>query len=160
MAKIGPLRNSRSQIKDIRHHATMFHDAKQNFTIRNRQLTQNKNLGRLEAISDDDIDEHSGIEVFSILNNNGFIFRDTNWEWKETYYILFYERIWIWCAFLATFHQITFSIRTLKNRLRQYQLQRRTPSYDLLLVRDTILRELSGQFWLQWRRSIWYTLRL
>ena len=58
----------------------MFHDAKQNFTIRNRQLTQNKNLGRLEAISDDDIDEHSGIEVFSILNNNGFIFRDTNWE--------------------------------------------------------------------------------
>ena len=71
----------------------MFHDAKQNFTIRNRQLTQNKNLGRLEAISDDDIDEHSGIEVFSILNNNGFIFRDTNWGCKETYYILFYERI-------------------------------------------------------------------
>ena len=46
--------------------------------------------------------------------------------------------------FLAKFHDITMSIRTLKNRLRRYQLRRRTPTYDLNLVREAILRELSG----------------
>lgn len=53
--------------------------------------------------------------------------------------------------FLATFHQMTFSIGTLTNRLRQHGLRSRTPTYDFLLVRDAILRELNGRFWLQWR---------
>ena len=46
--------------------------------------------------------------------------------------------------FLAKFHVITMSIRTLKNRLRRYQLRRRTPTHDLNLVREATLRELSG----------------
>ena len=47
--------------------------------------------------------------------------------------------------FLAKFHDITMSVRTLKtDGLRRYQLRRRTPTYDLNLVREAILRELSG----------------
>ena len=57
--------------------------------------------------------------------------------------------------FLAKFHDITMSIRTLKNRLRRYQIRRRTPTYDLNLVREAILRELSGGY-----RCMWHTLHL
>jgi len=62
--------------------------------------------------------------------------------------------------FLAKFHQINISIRTLKNRLRQYKLLRRTPAFDLDLVRDRILRELSGPGSSSGYRSMWHTLRL
>ena len=46
--------------------------------------------------------------------------------------------------FLAKFHDITMSIRTLKNRLRRYQLRRRTPTCDLNF-------EGTEWSWLQWR---------
>ena len=62
--------------------------------------------------------------------------------------------------FLAKFHDITMSIRTLKNRLRQYQLRRRTPTYDLNLVREAILRELSGPGCSSGYRSMRHTLHL
>ena len=62
--------------------------------------------------------------------------------------------------FLAKFHDITMSIRTLKNRLRRYQLRRRTPTYDLNLVREAILRELSGPGCSGGYRSMWHTLHL
>ena len=52
------------------------------------------------------------------------------------------------------------SIRTLKNRLRQYQLRRRTPTYDLNLVREAILRELSGPGCSGGDRSMWHILHL
>jgi hypothetical protein len=62
--------------------------------------------------------------------------------------------------FLAKFHQISMSIRTLKNRLREYKLRRRIPTFDLDLVRDRILRELSGPGSSSGYRSMWHTLRL
>ena len=58
--------------------------------------------------------------------------------------------------FLAKFHDITMSIRTFKNRLRRNQLRRRTPTYDLNLVREGILRELSGPGCSEGERSMWY----
>lgn len=62
--------------------------------------------------------------------------------------------------FLSKFHQINISIRTLKNRLRQYNLRRRLPTYDIDLVRDRILRELSGPGSSSGYRSMWHTLRM
>ena len=62
--------------------------------------------------------------------------------------------------FLAKFPDITMSIRTLKNRLRRYQLRRRTPTYDLNLVREAILRELIGPGCSGGYRSMWHTLHL
>ena len=62
--------------------------------------------------------------------------------------------------FLAKFHNTTMSIRTLKNRLQRYQQRRRTPTYDLNLVREAILRELSGPGCSGGSRSMWHTLHL
>ncbi|KAK2565180.1 Protein KTI12-like protein [Acropora cervicornis] len=62
--------------------------------------------------------------------------------------------------FLAKFHDITMSIRPLKNRLRRYQLRRRTPTCDLNLVREAILRELSGPGCSGGDRSMWHILHL
>ena len=46
--------------------------------------------------------------------------------------------------FLAKFHGITMSVRTLKNRLKQLNLRRRLPSFDMAVVREQIMNELSG----------------
>lgn len=62
--------------------------------------------------------------------------------------------------FLSKFHQINMSIRTLKNRLRQYNLRRRLPTFDIEFVRDRILRELSGPGSSSGYRSMWHTLRM
>ena len=62
--------------------------------------------------------------------------------------------------FLAKFHDITMSIRTLKNRLRRYQLRRRTPTCNLNLVREAILSELSGLGCSGGDRSMWHILHL
>ena len=62
--------------------------------------------------------------------------------------------------FLSKFHQINMSIRTLKNRLREYNLRRRLPTYDIDLVRDRILRELCGPGSSSGYRSMWHTLRM
>ena len=62
--------------------------------------------------------------------------------------------------FLEKFHNIKISIRTLKNRLQQYELRRRMPTYDLNTVRDKILRELSGPGSSGGYRNMWHTLRM
>ena len=52
--------------------------------------------------------------------------------------------------FLAKFHDITMSIRTLKNRLRRYQLRRRTPTCGSKFgTRGNF--EGAEWSWLQWR---------
>ena len=65
--------------------------------------------------------------------------------------------------FLAKFHGITMCVRTLKNRLRQLNLRRRLPSFDMEIVREQIMNELSysspgcqGGY----RSILWHTLRL
>lgn len=62
--------------------------------------------------------------------------------------------------FLAKFHGITMCVRTLKNRLRQLQLRRRMPSFDMDVVREQIRNELSGPGCQGGYRSMWHTLRL
>ena len=65
--------------------------------------------------------------------------------------------------FLAQFHGITMCVRTLKNRLRQFNLRRRLPSFDMEVVREQIMNELSysspgcqGGY----RSILWHTFRL
>ena len=62
--------------------------------------------------------------------------------------------------FLAKFHGITMCVRTLKNRLRQLNLRRRLPSFDMEVVREQIMNELSGPGCQGGYRSMWHTLRL
>ena len=62
--------------------------------------------------------------------------------------------------FLAKFHGITMCVRTLKNRLRQLNLRRRLPSFDMEVVREQIMNELSGPGCQGRYRSMWHTLRL
>ncbi|XP_048589292.1 uncharacterized protein LOC125573037 [Nematostella vectensis] len=63
-------------------------------------------------------------------------------------------------SFLCKFHVIRMSMRTLKNRLRQYNLRRTMPSYDVNFVRDRIMNELSGAGSCGGYRSMWHSLRL
>ena len=46
--------------------------------------------------------------------------------------------------FLAKFHGIMMCVRTLKNRLKQLNLRRKLPSFDMDVVREQIMNELSG----------------
>ena len=46
--------------------------------------------------------------------------------------------------FLAKFHGITMCVRTLKNWLKQLNLRRRLPSFDMDVVWEQIMNELSG----------------
>ena len=62
--------------------------------------------------------------------------------------------------FLAKFHGITMCVRTLKNRLRELKLRRRVPPFDIGVVREHILNELSGPGGQGGYRSMWHTLRL
>lgn len=61
--------------------------------------------------------------------------------------------------FLAKFHGITMCARTLKNSLRQLNLRRRLPCFDIDVVREQILNELSGPGCHGGYRSTWHTLR-
>jgi len=62
--------------------------------------------------------------------------------------------------FLVKFHGITMCVRTLKNKLRQLKLRRRMPSFDMDVVREQIMNELSGPGCQGGCRSMWHTLRL
>ena len=62
--------------------------------------------------------------------------------------------------FLEKYHNIKMSVRTLKTRLRQYDLKRKQPSYDLDHVRERICQELSGPGSQKGYRSMCHTLRL
>ena len=62
--------------------------------------------------------------------------------------------------FLAKFHGIMMCVRTLKNRLKQLNLRRKLPSFDMDVVREQIVNELSGPGCQGGYRSMWHTLRL
>ena len=62
--------------------------------------------------------------------------------------------------FLAKFHGITMCVQTLKNRLKQLNLRRRLPSFDMNVVRKQIMNELSGPCCQGGYRGMWHTLRL
>ncbi|XP_028416576.1 uncharacterized protein LOC114540653 [Dendronephthya gigantea] len=57
-------------------------------------------------------------------------------------------------------HNVTMSIRTLKNRLNEYGLKRRNTVYDEQLVRQRIEEELNGPGCMGGYRSVWHTLKL
>jgi len=50
--------------------------------------------------------------------------------------------------------------RTLKYRLHEYGLQRQSPSYDEMKVRQRIMEELNGPGCMSGYRSMWHTLRM
>ena len=62
--------------------------------------------------------------------------------------------------FLARFHGITMCVRILKSILRQLNLRRRLLSFDIDVVREQILNELSGPGCQGGYRSMWHNLRL
>lgn len=62
--------------------------------------------------------------------------------------------------FLEKFHDIKMCVRTLKNRLSQYGLRRKTQSYDVNVVRERIRQELDGPGCMGGYRTMWHTLRL
>lgn len=68
-----------------------------------------------------------------------------------------YEAIVI---FLKKYHGIKVSLRTLKNRLKKYNLKRKLPNYDLEMVRERIRHELAGPGCQRGYRSMWNMLRL
>ena len=50
--------------------------------------------------------------------------------------------------------------RTLKYRLHEYGLQRQSPSYDEMKVRQRIMEEVNGPGCMSGYRSMWHTLRM
>ena len=72
-------------------------------------------------------------------------------------YKYIYEAI---VQFLAKFHGIKMCVRTLKNRLRHYELRRRMTPYDINIVREKIREEINGPACTAGYRSIWHTLHL
>ena len=68
-----------------------------------------------------------------------------------------YEKI---VAFLAKFHGLVMSLRTLKTRLKAYDLNRKLCGVDEELVRRRITEELHGAGSMGGYRSVWHTLRL
>ena len=57
-------------------------------------------------------------------------------------------------------HNVTMSIRTLKNRLNEYDLKRRNVVYDEGLVRQRIEEILNGPGCMGGYHSVWHTLKL
>ena len=68
-----------------------------------------------------------------------------------------YERI---VELLGKEHQIAMSIKTLKNRLREYNLKRRDLIWDEAHVRQEIAEVLNGPGCMGGYRSVWHTLRI
>ena len=56
-----------------------------------------------------------------------------------TYYFTIGFEYYAIIRVLYKFNQINISLRTLKSGLKQYNLRRRLPTYDIALVRDRIL---------------------
>lgn len=68
-----------------------------------------------------------------------------------------YEEI---IVMLHKFHDIHMCLRTLKRRLREWNLTRKNVQYNINIVRDTIIELLDGLDSLVGYRSIWHPLRL
>lgn len=61
--------------------------------------------------------------------------------------------------FLSKKHGIEISERTLRNRLKEYGLRRRTPNFDIDEIRRVIQRKLNGPGNMGGYRSMWHALR-
>ena len=57
-------------------------------------------------------------------------------------------------------HNVSLSIRTLKNRLNEYYLKRWNVNYDEQFVREHIEEILNGPGCMGGYRSVWHTLKL
>ena len=62
--------------------------------------------------------------------------------------------------FLQNYHDITFSLRTLKRRLRDFGLRRNGNDIDRDQLRDIIEQQLNGSGRSLGYREIWHSLRL
>ena len=62
--------------------------------------------------------------------------------------------------FLATYHNIEMSERTLHRRLRTYGLSRRNPEYDVNTIVDEVQRMLDGPDCISGYRHVWHSLQL
>ena len=61
--------------------------------------------------------------------------------------------------FLSKRHAIDISERTLRNRLKQYGLRRRSPEFDMNEIRRVVLDKLNGPGNMGGYRSMWHALR-
>jgi hypothetical protein len=68
-----------------------------------------------------------------------------------------YEKI---ILFLANYHGIRMSLRTLNTKLRSLGLRRKNNELDINFVRDRIQQELDGPGNSAGYRSVWHTLKL
>ena len=57
-------------------------------------------------------------------------------------------------------HNVSMSIRTLKNRLNEYNMKRRNVNYDEQFVREHMEEILNGPGCMGGYRSVWHTLKL
>ena len=62
--------------------------------------------------------------------------------------------------FLATYHNIEMSERTLHRRLRTYGLSRRNPEYDVNTIVDEVQGMLDGPDCISGYRHVWHSLQL
>jgi len=62
--------------------------------------------------------------------------------------------------FLATYHNIEISERTLHRRLRMYGLSRRNPEYDIVAITDEVRSMLDGSACVSGYRHMWHSLQL
>jgi len=63
-------------------------------------------------------------------------------------------------SFLSKEHGINISERTLRNRLQEYGLRRRSPMFDINDVRQRIQAKLNGPGCMGGYRSVWHALRM
>ena len=63
-------------------------------------------------------------------------------------------------AFLAKYHEVHLSLRTLKRRISSYGLKRKNANSDVQAVRRRIQQKLDGSGCLVGYRSMWHTLRM
>jgi hypothetical protein len=64
------------------------------------------------------------------------------------------------CRFLSQYHGIEMSLSTLKRRMKQLNLQRQNPEYDIDFVRNEIIALIDGPHSSRGYRSIWHSLQL
>ena len=64
------------------------------------------------------------------------------------------------CRFLLQYHDIEMSLSTLKRRMKQLNLKRQNPEYNVDFVRNEIITLLQGPHSSRGYRSIWHSLQL
>ncbi len=64
------------------------------------------------------------------------------------------------CQFLSPYHGIEMSLSTLKRCMKQLNLQRQNPEYDIDFVRNEIIALIDGPHSSRGYRSIWHSLQL